>query len=182
MLTAAIAIQGQNHLLQTWCGIVNMTLKATKKQQSWKKNVCQIFQTILSKRGKSRMIMSQKLKNKMAFSPVDIPFFCCAGFLCPKVYQCKYFWPIYVLHVFGQISKLELVLFFLNVFVAFSCHSSTFLICIFIKIPLCHFQMSKTELVTPLQRVILTVDVHLRTIGIGTGAVWETCRCSGNLA
>lgn len=83
--------------------------------------------------------MSQKLKNKMAFSPVDTPFYCCAGFLCPKVYQCKYFWPIYVLHVFGQISKLELVLFFLNVFVAFSCHSSTFLICIFIKIPLCHF-------------------------------------------
>lgn len=64
---------------------------------------------------------------------MDIPFHCCAGFLSTKVYQCKYFWPIYVLHVFGLISELELVLFFLNVFVAFSVTLICFLICIFIK-------------------------------------------------
>lgn len=47
--------------------------------------------------------------------PVDIPFHSCTGFLFPSVYQCKYLRPIYVLHVFGQTSELELVLFFLNV-------------------------------------------------------------------
>lgn len=83
---------------------------------SWiKRNKSSLVKTAQAYEYVNILILTGDIRTSCRYS-----FWCCAGFLSLKVYQCKYFWPIYVLHVLANISELELVLSFLNVFVAFS--------------------------------------------------------------